>query len=223
MTLSTIRTVFNRNRAVTLGAAGLVGLLLATAACRDATSARELQLGQSASLPGNAPVLVSCQSGQRAFVRQTLVNGQVVPQVECVSDAGIAPAVAPAYGTPQTYGAAQTTMTYGPQPVSYQPAGPYSQPVVYAPQPAIAQPAVYSAPAPRPVVERRVVYERRPVYDNREVRSSGRSWKKSAIIIGSSAGVGAGVGAAVGGKKGALIGAAIGGGGAAIWDQATRR
>ncbi len=50
-----------------------------------------------------------------------------------------------------------------------------------------------------------------------------RSVKKSAIIIGSSAGVGAGVGAAVGGKKGALIGAAIGGGGAAIWDQITRR
>jgi hypothetical protein len=50
-----------------------------------------------------------------------------------------------------------------------------------------------------------------------------RSWQKSAVIIGSSAGVGAGVGAAVGGKKGALIGAAIGGGGAAIWDQATRR
>jgi hypothetical protein len=51
----------------------------------------------------------------------------------------------------------------------------------------------------------------------------GRSVKKSAIIIGSSAGIGAGVGAAVSGKKGALIGAAIGGGGAAIWDQMTRR
>jgi hypothetical protein len=47
--------------------------------------------------------------------------------------------------------------------------------------------------------------------------------KKSAIIIGSSAGVGAGVGAAVGGKKGAGIGALIGGGGAALWDQITRR
>jgi len=47
--------------------------------------------------------------------------------------------------------------------------------------------------------------------------------KKSAIIIGSSAGVGAGVGAAVGGKKGALIGAVIGGGGATLWDQVTRR
>ena len=47
--------------------------------------------------------------------------------------------------------------------------------------------------------------------------------KKSAIIIGSSAGAGAGIGAAVGGKKGALIGAVIGGGGAALWDQITRR
>ena len=50
-----------------------------------------------------------------------------------------------------------------------------------------------------------------------------RSVAKSAIIIGSSAGIGAGIGAAVGGKKGALIGAAIGGGSAAIWDQVTRR
>jgi hypothetical protein len=47
--------------------------------------------------------------------------------------------------------------------------------------------------------------------------------KKSAIIIGSSAGAGAGLGAVIGGKKGALIGAAIGGGGATLWDQITRR
>ena len=50
-----------------------------------------------------------------------------------------------------------------------------------------------------------------------------RSVAKSAVIIGSSAGVGAGVGAAVGGKKGALIGAVLGGGGATVWDQVTRR
>jgi hypothetical protein len=58
--------------------------------------------------------------------------------------------------------------------------------------------------------------------DARAVRS-GRSWQKSALIIGSSAGIGAGVGGAIGGKKGALIGAAVGGGGATIWDQITRR
>jgi hypothetical protein len=62
------------------------------------------------------------------------------------------------------------------------------------------------------------------VYDDRPVRRAPvRSVKKSAIIIGSSAGAGAGVGAAIGGKKGALIGAAIGGGGATLWDQVTRR
>ena len=68
----------------------------------------------------------------------------------------------------------------------------------------------------RPVRTNQVVYDERPVRKTRSVA-------KSAIIIGSSAGAGAGVGAAVGGKKGALIGAAIGGGGAAIWDQVTRR
>jgi hypothetical protein len=75
------------------------------------------------------------------------------------------------------------------------------------------------APSARPAVYRTVQYE--PA--RQAPARSGRTWQKSAIIIGSSAGVGAGVGAAVGGKKGALIGAAIGGGSAAIWDQATRR
>jgi hypothetical protein len=83
---------------------------------------------------------------------------------------------------------------------------------------AASYPATVVAPAPqvvRPQTRRASIEpERRP---------EGRSVKKSAIIIGSSAGVGAGVGAAVGGKKGALIGAAIGGGSAAIWDQVTRR
>jgi hypothetical protein len=52
---------------------------------------------------------------------------------------------------------------------------------------------------------------------------STRSVKKSALIIGGSAGAGAGIGAAIGGKKGALIGALLGGGGATVWDQLTRR
>ena len=53
-------------------------------------------------------------------------------------------------------------------------------------------------------------------------RRNDRSWAKTAMIIGGSAGAGAGVGGIVGGKKGALIGAAIGGGGASIY-EATRR
>jgi hypothetical protein len=50
-----------------------------------------------------------------------------------------------------------------------------------------------------------------------------RSWQKSALLIGGSAGAGAGLGALMGGKKGALAGAAIGGGAAAIYDQVKRR
>jgi hypothetical protein len=68
-------------------------------------------------------------------------------------------------------------------------------------------PAVYSAPAPQ-----------RVVYRDRAERRSGRSWKKSALVIGGSAGAGAGVGAIAGGKKGALIGAAIGGGAATLYE-----
>jgi hypothetical protein len=71
---------------------------------------------------------------------------------------------------------------------------------------------VYRASAPA-VVEREVVREEAP---------QGRSWKKTALIIGGSTASGAGVGAIVDGKKGALIGAAIGGGAASIY-EATKR
>jgi hypothetical protein len=50
-----------------------------------------------------------------------------------------------------------------------------------------------------------------------------RSWQKTALVIGGSAGAGAGVGAIAGGKKGALIGAAIGGGAASIFEAIKRK
>jgi len=50
----------------------------------------------------------------------------------------------------------------------------------------------------------------------------GRSWQKTAMVIGGSTAGGAGVGGLVGGKKGALIGAALGGGAASIY-EATKR
>ena len=49
-----------------------------------------------------------------------------------------------------------------------------------------------------------------------------RSWKKTALVIGGSAGAGAGIGAIAGGKKGALIGAAIGGGAASLFEAIKR-
>ncbi len=61
-------------------------------------------------------------------------------------------------------------------------------------------------------------YEGRSVY-----RRPHRSWGKSALIIGGSAGTGAGIGGLVGGKKGALIGAALGGGVGSLYEGAHRR
>lgn len=75
--------------------------------------------------------------------------------------------------------------------------------------PAAYTPAVYQAPAPRVVSER--------------AAEPKRSWKKTALVIGGSAGAGAGIGALTGGKKGALIGAAIGGGAASIYEAIKRK
>jgi hypothetical protein len=152
---------------------------------------------------GGAPVMVSCGEGQRAMVKQVAIDGQMVSQIDCVSaPAGQAAAQPVAPAAPAHY-----AVHYAPQ--GYQPA---AYPVASAP--------VYSAPAPVPAVVR---YEPRQQVRREVPQQKNRSWQKSALIIGSSAGVGAGVGGAVGGKKGALVGAAVGGGSATIWDQATRR
>ncbi len=76
-----------------------------------------------------------------------------------------------------------------------------------------AQRTVYRTAAPAARAPERAVVER---------EDSGRSWQKTAMIIGGSTASGAGVGAIVGGKKGALIGAAVGGGAASIY-EATKR
>jgi hypothetical protein len=150
-----------------------------------------------------APVVVTCEPHQRTLVRPAVVNGASVSQVECVAATAIA---------------GETSVR--PAPVA---AAPVSD-ISYAPARRVyrsedlgdARVVPVSAGAARPVRASQVIYDERPVKRPRSV-------KKSAVIIGSSAGVGAGVGAAAGGKKGALIGAAVGGGGAAIWDQITRR
>ena len=89
--------------------------------------------------------------------------------------------------------------------------------------------APYPAPARVQYANERVVTEQPIVrrVSTRQVSSERvaprRTWQKSALLIGGSAGAGAGVGALIGGKKGALAGAAIGGGAAAIYDQVQRR
>jgi hypothetical protein len=199
-----LRESNNRWRSA-LGATVGASALLFTFACggtaRDLTTVAAQPL--SMSQPG-APVLVNCEPHQRALVRPVVVNGAAVSQVECVAvgqPAAYAPnqLAAPVSSGAAAYPVANTQAAYG----------------------GLSDAQIVS-PAPAPVTVARPVRTRQVVYDERPVKPT-RSVKKSAIIIGSSAGVGAGVGAAVGGKKGALIGAAIGGGSAAVWDQVTRR
>lgn len=164
----------------------------------------------TASQANAAPVLLSCPAGHQPLLRQVTVNGATVPQVECVS-VGITPVPAAAQGIAPGVPAAAPLA----------PAYPVAQ-TAWAPQaPPVATEPVQVVHRTRRPAARRVVYTN-DGYDEVRVRPR-RSVKKSALIIGSSAGVGAGIGAATGGKKGALIGAAIGGGAATIWDQVTRR
>jgi hypothetical protein len=199
----------NTRKGTALGSAIGVGALLFTFACGGTRDLSSISAPQLTTNQTGAPVLVSCEPHQRTLVRQAVVNGAAVSQVECVSAGLTVPATAqPAAAVPAGY-AANTVYT-APRPA--QPV--YSDLGDAQVVPATTYPA--ARPTAGPVRTRQVVYDERPVQKTRSV-------KKSAIIIGSSAGVGAGVGAAVGGKKGALIGAAIGGGGATIWDQITRR
>jgi hypothetical protein len=105
---------------------------------------------------------------------------------------------------------------------------PAAQPAAYGNslRPAsVAAPAVVTQPVQR-VAPRQTVYRTTaPVQERiveREPAPAGRSWKKTAMIIGGSSAAGAGVGGIIDGKKGALIGAAIGGGAASIY-EATKR
>ncbi len=192
--------------------AGLAGLgaLIFSYGCGGASIGTRAAFAQdaAASQPG-APVVVTCEPGQRTLVRPVLVNGAAVSQVECVStgqDSASAPLAEPT-AAPVRYRAAPARV------VQYARGDEYGELADTRVIPVNAYPARTIA---RPVRAQQVVYDR-PVR-----RVPVRSVTKSAVIIGSSAGAGAGVGAAIGGKKGALIGAVLGGGGATLWDQITR-
>ena len=194
-------------------AAAIFGIGALLAGCsRDVTGT------QLASNTG-APVAVSCEPNQRAVVRQVAVNGALQSQVQCES-------VVPANGFAPVgmNGTIAGTLPVGytaPQAAAYQPVaynGGYA-PVAANDNTQYVRTAYPQQTVTRQAAPQRVAYQRAP---ERIVKPK-RSVAKSAVIIGASAGAGAGIGAAVGGKKGAGIGALLGGGGAAIWDQITRR
>jgi hypothetical protein len=84
-------------------------------------------------------------------------------------------------------------------------------------------PAVYTRPAPVRTTSAPITRTAASAPAQEPAREEGRSWKKTALIIGGSTGAGAGIGGIAGGKKGALIGAAIGGGSAAIYEAIKRK
>ena len=184
--------------------AGLGGLLF-TVGC--GSSPTGIAAAQTPVAQPGAPIVVGCEPNQKTLVRPSVVNGVAVSQVECVTTTDLAMSA-------QNMMAPQATAL----PVNYQPAGS----TFVARNADLGDTRIIPASSPttvaRPVRTRQVVYDD-PVRETKPRRSVA----KSAVIIGSSAGVGAGVGAAVGGKKGALVGALIGGGGATLWDQITRR
>jgi hypothetical protein len=152
------------------------------------------------------PVAVNCEPGQQALLRQTTVNGESQVNIVCIG-AGLQPAT-----YVDQYGriAPMPVNAMGPTTVAYTAGPAYTPQPVYSPQPVYRTPTVY----PQPAVQRQVITERPSARQ--------RSWAKTAMIIGGSAGTGAGVGGLIGGKKGALIGAAIGGGGASIYEAGKR-
>ena len=207
MGVQQIRNVRHKGAA----AAAIVGVAALMAGC-----SRDVAGTQFAANNTGAPVAVSCEPNQRAVVRQVAVNGALQSQVQCET-------VGSAFAATGTSGSFGATV-----PVGYAAPAPAYQPVAYnggyvpvAPQDntQYVRTAYPAQVATRQAAPQRVVYQ--PAQER--VVKPKRSVAKSAVIIGASAGAGAGIGAAVGGKKGAGIGALLGGGGAAIWDQITRR
>ncbi len=204
-------------KAIIATAAGVLGLgglfLVASGRTTNAQSAPQSVEAAAA----DRPTFVNCGPGrQAAFYAQPRANG--LSQVECVAAAPVAPANDPYARSLPLIDNGSLAMSYA-QPVGqYAPAAPL---------------------ATRTVVEERVVYRDRPVtrarsqspsyrrassspsYRTEPVRQ-GRTWKKSAVIIGGSTAGGAGVGAVLGGKSGAKKGAVVGLVGGTIYDVATR-
>lgn len=110
----------------------------------------------------------------------------------------------PPYMAQQPYGWSPYAATMAPAAVA-----PYGAQPQYVNERVVSQPAVRRVSSQRSVA-------------SEPTRKPARSWQKSALLIGGSAGAGAGIGALVGGKKGAGIGALIGGGSAAVYDQVKR-
>ena len=181
--------------AVALGAAAAMKPSPAPAYAPDPNGAYAMTVANTGAMSNGAAMpQMQCQPYEEAVLRRAFVGGREVTDVTCITRMGSAYAQ-PAYASQAAYA----------QPV-YQPV--YRDPIV------TRAPARTVTPARQRVVSRES--------DARAERESGRSWGKTAMIIGGGAGGGAGIGGLIGGKKGALIGAAVGGGAATIYESTKR-
>lgn len=188
-----------------LGGALLLANTRSTSQGVQAQNPAQTVASTSAQAPAG-PMYVDCGDGRLALIRP-VAPGQQFPTVEC----------APAPIVPQGY-----TQAYG-QPAGYLVAGAY--PAVQVQQPVQERVVYVDRPVTRTVTRSSPTYRRTasyaPARSTYEVKR-GRSWQKSALIIGGSAAGGAGVGAILGGKSGAKKGAVVGGIGGLVYDLATR-
>ena len=166
----------------------------------------------------NRTTLVNCGEGRQALVFTDPRTGQ--SQVQCVgAEASLnTGAMTPGMAT------AMPVSQFVPAIVPAQPAPQqvvYRDPVVPA-----ARSTARRSSAPRARTASNSTYgTAEPSYSRGsavEPAQQGRSWKKSAIIIGGSTAAGAGVGAVLDGKDGAKKGAVVGLLGGTIYDIATR-
>ena len=162
-------------------------------------------------------VLVSYDLGERrTFAREALPAAQMVVGPDGVARPYLVQAGQGAFGPPQAgqpYGWSPYTAMAPAAVVPYAQNGFQQAPYAPAQPQYVTERVVTERPVVRRASTQRVVTDAKPR----------RTWQKSALLIGGSAGAGAGLGALIGGKKGALTGAAIGGGAAAIFDQVKRR
>ena len=182
--------------AVALGAAAVMRPAPAPAFGVDQpASAYAMPVANTASFNNGA--VLQCQPHEEAVMQRAIVGGREVSAMTCITRAmNAAPLY---YGQPAAYG----------QPV-------YGQ-AVYG------QPVYRDEIVTRPVVRTvNTAPARRASSRSTVNRETGRSWGKTAMIIGGSTGAGAGIGGLIGGKKGALIGAAVGGGAATIYESTKR-
>jgi hypothetical protein len=200
-----------------VGVLALGGLLVANSG--RSASAQSSLAGPAlvSQTDANRTTLVNCGEGRQALVFTDPRTGQ--SQVQCVgAEASLTGAMTPGLAS------AMPVSQFVPAIVPAQPAPHqvvYRDPVVPA-----ARSTARRSSAPRARTASNSTYRQaEPSYSRGsavEPAQQGRSWKKSAIIIGGSTAAGAGVGAVLDGKDGAKKGAVVGLLGGTIYDIATR-